>query len=160
MYSAGIDENGLGPLLGPLVVTGAGSNVSHTSTGRLKDKTSDFPGLRDSKKVFSQKNLRTGEALALSLIRVLGGAMPSTMMDLLRVLHCEATGTFPLPCLEGKAGGFCLEENLRLPLWCGVEDVEKTEAVLAARLTDAGYKNGCIVSSLLCPCLLLSLIHI
>ncbi len=72
---AGIDENGYGPLLGPLVVTRVDLAVEgdpwyHLDLHRMASQTA----FRDSKEIFRRTlaSYRTGEYLALGLLQALG----------------------------------------------------------------------------------------
>jgi ribonuclease HII len=148
VHSAGIDENGLGPLLGPMVVTGVATAIPHDECECLKRPFGGFPGLRDSKKIFSQKKLTKGEALALSIVRMLTGRLPSSMMELLHMLSPEGAPSFP--CSEGKARGFCLDVDMPLPLWASPAEVDETVETLGRLL---GF-GGLVYSVLWCPLML------
>jgi len=152
--SAGIDENGLGPLLGPLIVTGALSSMTHEGCRPLRGADPGAPRLVDSKRIFSQRTLRGGEALALALIEVFNGARPSSLGELLTVLRCESAGPFPPPCRRGLVVPFCLSSDFELPLWCTGEEAAGAAASLRPRLEEAGLREGCIVSAVWCPNLL------
>lgn len=74
----GIDENGLGPLLGPLVVSGA----RVLKKPGLSDETAMREGVRlgiaDSKVTASSTSMRHAESIALgSAMRVLGRSLPT-----------------------------------------------------------------------------------
>ena len=150
-YSVGIDENGLGPLLGPLIVTGVALDISCERLEPLKNLAPDIPSIDDSKKVFSQRSLKKGESLALALIGTINRAVPASFRDLLAALHCEATGSFPFPCLTGETEQFCMAQNPTLPLWCEPGDVERVGEELGRGLKEAGLGQGCIVSAAWCP---------
>jgi hypothetical protein len=152
--SAGIDENGLGPLLGPLVVTGALSSMTHEGCEPLRGAARGAPRLVDSKRIFSQRTLRGGEALALALIEIFNGARPSSMGELLTLLRCESAGPFPPPCRLGLVAPFCLSSDLELPIWCTREEAAEAASALGPRLEEAGLCEGCIVSAVWCPNLL------
>jgi hypothetical protein len=138
-------------LLGPLVVTGVLSNVGHEALGPLCLDRDGCPGLRDSKKIFSQKNLARGEALALSLIEILSRERPTSLGRLVELLQCEAAGPWPPACVEGRVKAFCLCPDLALPLWCGRDDVDRLTGALGARLRAAGFEAGAVVSAVFCP---------
>ncbi len=71
----GIDENGYGPLIGPLIITGVQIKASFDSIYSLKRELLRFDKLiQDSKKIFRRtpKSYATGEGIALSLLRHAG----------------------------------------------------------------------------------------
>ncbi|MBN1769648.1 MAG: hypothetical protein JXB32_00170 [Deltaproteobacteria bacterium] len=70
----GVDENGLGPRLGPLVVTGVRLRLAGAppSMAELRAAT----GLDDSKRVFAPGRRGRGEALALGVLGVRTAASP------------------------------------------------------------------------------------
>ena len=82
----GIDENGLGPILGPLLVTGVAATVSDSGAAIVTKKTRG--GLRarlgDSKRIVSFGDTAQGEAWARAIFASLGHevATPSALLDL------------------------------------------------------------------------------
>ncbi len=113
----GVDENGYGPLAGPLVVTRV--VMEYEGEAPLEDlRLAWFPTLpvRDSKEVF-RRTLRSyarGEAVALWLLKQ-AGITPRTTRELWEVLVPEIAPTFhagpwgldlPLPVWAKKAGNF------------------------------------------------------
>ena len=71
----GIDENGYGPLIGPLIVTGIQIQTSFDSIYSLKREIIGFNGIiEDSKRVFKRnlKSYKKGEQIALHLLRLAG----------------------------------------------------------------------------------------
>jgi ribonuclease HII len=64
-YRVGIDENGLGPQLGPLIVTGVLAELSPSGKQVLEQvRWEDWPWIDDSKKVSSHHDISWGEAWA------------------------------------------------------------------------------------------------
>lgn len=76
MLVVGVDENGLGPRLGPLVVTAVTVATEHEKAEKfaLGRPGKTFARINDSKKLVSYKEHALGEAWA----RVLGGAVGAT----------------------------------------------------------------------------------
>lgn len=78
----GIDENGLGAQLGPLVVTAVAANLDASSNQR---RNAEVPArfahlLDDSKRLVSHKNVRLGEAWARAIVGP-GVELPSTLLE-------------------------------------------------------------------------------
>jgi ribonuclease HII len=96
----GVDENGLGPKLGPLVVTGVRLRLEGPppSLAELRAAT----GIDDSKRVFTPARRGRGEALALGLLGIPGAASPAELLAGRLVPppwdHPEACPTSTLPC--------------------------------------------------------------
>lgn len=87
----GVDENGLGARLGPLIVTGVRANVSEAGLARIrkglgKKIRSD---LDDSKVLVSNKDYRVGEAWARALVERTSGSTPETPDELFESLSLE-----------------------------------------------------------------------
>lgn len=98
-WFAGIDENGLGPRLGPLVVTGVLASADEAGA-----RTADGPALKslasrlgDSKKLVSFGSSALGEAWGRVLARRLG-AEPKTPAELLEVLALDDHGALRARC--------------------------------------------------------------
>jgi ribonuclease HII len=96
----GIDENGLGPRLGPLVVTavvartwGKGhKRAEERARGRMRER------LSDSKKLVAHGNVALGEAWGRALAKRMGHTGLARPEDLLRVLSVDPPETLRAPC--------------------------------------------------------------
>lgn len=90
-HRIGIDENGLGPRLGPLVVTGIWAHLDAAGAAQMGKK---LPArlreeLDDSKALVSCKNVSLGEAWARQVVERTTGKRPKSPSDLLRLLFLE-----------------------------------------------------------------------
>ncbi len=105
MIFAGLDEAGYGPVLGPLVVSGAVFRVKDGPSPEAPDlwkllrrSTTRNPddrrvAVNDSKKLYStQKGIRLLEEGALAFLRLLDGGVPVEFRDLLRRLSLGPEG--------------------------------------------------------------------
>ncbi len=101
----GIDENGLGPRLGPLVVTavvartegGGHERAERKARGALRSR------LDDSKKLVSHGNTALGEAWARAIARRMGGPDPDGPDALVRVLSLDPPEILRAPCPSAHA---------------------------------------------------------
>lgn len=88
----GIDENGYGPLLGPLVVTGVLLTLYGADpTSASEIQTFSFPiPIRDSKELFrrSLSSYRLGESVVITILEVIGKRVP-TLSALIRELSIK-----------------------------------------------------------------------
>jgi ribonuclease HII len=123
-YLVGIDENGLGPRLGPLIVTSvlarateAGARVAGSRPkGRVRAR------LGDSKALVSYGDSALGEAWARALLARRGAEAPRSIDDLVFSLAVDGREHLRAPCPEahgdqcwgthGETGGFAAEESL------------------------------------------------
>ncbi|MEO0140063.1 MAG: hypothetical protein ABIM88_00760 [candidate division WOR-3 bacterium] len=101
MRISGLDENGLGPRFGPLMVTGVLIEAENESRALLSNHSGPVD---DSKRIFKRdpKSYAKGEAIALGILRN-AGMNPVDTEDLRRELGLPED--LPLP-------------RTRLPIWC------------------------------------------
>jgi ribonuclease HII len=101
----GIDENGLGPRLGPLVVTA----VVAVTTGDGQKRAQGRPRgamrarLDDSKKLVAYGDSLLGEAWARAIVRRMGHGDPGTPEGLVQALSLDGPEALREPCPEGHA---------------------------------------------------------
>ncbi len=96
----GIDENGLGPRLGPLIVTAALAQVDEKGAQQLARPLppSLALDLNDSKVLVSCKNVSLGEAWARTLVERTLGKKPKTPAQLLNLLLLEKEKSLKKDC--------------------------------------------------------------
>jgi ribonuclease HII len=96
----GIDENGLGPRLGPLVVTAVEAVTS--GGGHAKAESRPRGALRerldDSKKLVAYGDSALGEAWARAIGRRMGCPAPASPEHLVRVLSLDSADALRAPC--------------------------------------------------------------
>ena len=97
----GIDENGLGPRLGPLVVTAVVARTWGEGHGRAEARAKGAMRKRlgDSKKLVMHGNVALGEAWARAIARRMGhGDGLHRPEDVLRVLSADSAEALQAPC--------------------------------------------------------------
>jgi ribonuclease HII len=96
VFRIGVDENGLGSRIGPLVVTGVLARVDERGELALRRKLpkSLRESLDDSKRLVSHKDFALGEAWA----RVLTGDEAESPAELFSRLSLEGTAKLQAPC--------------------------------------------------------------
>ena len=157
MLILGVDENGLGPRLGPLVATA----VALDCTGRGYDprrlrKIGDRAGIGDSKATSAFGAMAHAEGVALALVERVTGGAPRDLDDLLaRVGLTESSlgGVAPgaleslrAPC-DGGSRPQCWSAELPLPAFGGSLDVGRR---MLDRLARAGLEPVRARSAIAC----------
>lgn len=101
----GIDENGLGPRLGPLVVTAVVATTSGPGhrAAESRARGSLRTRLADSKKLVAHGDTALGEAWARAIARRMGFADPPTPDALVRALSLDDPAELRAPCPSGHA---------------------------------------------------------
>ncbi len=96
----GIDENGLGPRLGPLVVTAVVARTVGDGHERAEKKARGAMRARlgDSKKLVAHGNTALGEAWARAIGRKKGLAEPESPEALVRALSLDPPAVLRAPC--------------------------------------------------------------
>jgi ribonuclease HII len=133
----GVDENGLGPRLGPLVVTavrarGAGEGAERALRARRRGGLAARLG--DSKALVSYADSSLGEAWARALVRR-SGADPETPDALLRALSLEPTQELRAPCPSEHEAQCWSAEDER---FVATDDVVRTVSADLDRLAKRG----------------------
>src|SRR5579883_2011529 len=102
----GVDENGLGPRLGPLVVTAvvARSETEEAAArAQARPKGAMRARLGDSKRLVAWKDTSLGEAWARAIARRMGHGDPSSPAELVRWLALDPPELLTAPCPGGHA---------------------------------------------------------
>ncbi len=96
----GIDENGLGPRLGPLVVTAVGARTwgEGHAKAEARAKGAMRKRLDDSKKLVAHGDVALGEAWARALAKRMGHGGLERPEELLRVLSVDSPEALRAPC--------------------------------------------------------------
>jgi ribonuclease HII len=144
----GIDENGLGPRLGPLIVTAI---VARTwGEGHRKAEARAKGAMRkrlaDSKKLVAHGDVALGEAWARALARRMGQGRLERPEDLIRAISLDSAEALRAPCPSDHAEqcwrdegeGFVAEGKL-------VEQVERDLQKLEASGVDV-LRVACVVT--------------
>jgi ribonuclease HII len=148
MYIVGIDENGLGPRLGPLVVTGSIFEIeADYHPARFWDEAS-IPGLtvNDSKKVFSQRNKARGERSVLVYYNHLFKKSPGKAEDFLSPILLNNSADLRRNCGENSET-MCWEPGFRLPFWYQKGDITE----VAEKINQYTVKLREVKAILCCP---------
>lgn len=144
-HRIGVDENGLGARLGPLVVTGVMAEVDERGTRTLSRKLPKAlrETLDDSKRLVSHEDVRLGEAWA----RVLTGERASNPAELFEAISLEGSDELRKPC-PSKVSAQC---------WSVEHEAFQAEPELVARvqrhrgmLEERGVKLLSARSSVIC----------
>lgn len=126
MYLVGVDENGLGPLLGPLVTTAVTLEVGRYQPERFAQLGRDL-GIDDSKTTAGFGQMKLAEGLALAVFERLIGEVPRDMDVLFGGLLLDAPATLQSFCPKGTRAQ-CWSDAPRLPCLGG--EVEQGRAIL------------------------------
>ncbi len=140
MWVAGIDENGLGPRLGPLVATGVLLETSAYDPKRWRRVLRRI-GVDDSKRVAAFGNVEAAAALAGEAVGIATGNAPRTFGDLVAAASREGEAWMKAPC-PAEAAPQCWTESWTLPAPTGA--LTRALARLDARLV-------AVTSTILCP---------
>jgi ribonuclease HII len=152
-FRIGADENGLGPRLGPMLVTAVMARVtpegerlvSRPAKGALAER------LGDSKQLVAHGDVALGEAWARALIRRGAGRLPGPAASpdtLVEGLSADDRAALRAPCPEHVAAQCWSAEGERFE--AGAELLAAVERDLD-RLADKGVEVVGVRSQILCP---------
>lgn len=149
MYVVGIDENGLGPRLGPMTTTAVTLDVGVSYQAHVLCARGVSHGLTDSKAVASSRKMSFAESVSLGLLHVCGQPMPAltSASSLLAALHLDGESGLLSPCPTPPTRALCHGTDLRLPAFGG--SVEVGLQALAPLLRGKGKVRGVRVRSVI-----------
>lgn len=145
MIVVGVDENGLGPLLGPLVATAVSIEVDSYDAAKLRRRGLRL-GIHDSKQTSAFGQMAWTEAVSLALLERLTGRLPETFDELLSALSLDSVATLRQPCPDSTRAQ-CWSADLVLPAFDG--DIEGGRLALH-RLSRSGVEVTRARSALAC----------
>ena len=126
MIVLGVDENGLGPLLGPLIATCVGLRVSRYQRPRLLRLGREL-GIDDSKVTAGFGAMGFAEGLCLAVVEALTGRLPVDADAVCDALFLEDPGKVRSRC-PARSRAQCWGAPLSLPCFGG--DIEQGRLVL------------------------------
>lgn len=135
MRVVGVDENGLGPRLGPLLATAIGIETEVYDNKALRALGIEL-GIDDSKRVSGFGRMAHAEGLALAIVESLVGQMPQTSDEMFAALSLDSVESLQAPC-PTEAFAQCWRQStiLALPAFGG--NVDNGRSMLGA-LHDKG----------------------
>lgn len=120
MFLFGADENGMGPRLGPLIVTGVLLELPEAYDRAALRRRGLSAGIGDSKNTSAFGKMAHAESLALGLITRTTGATPGDHDELLAALCLGGALALREPCPDaGAARAQCWQPPLPLPAFGG-----------------------------------------
>lgn len=132
MLVVGADENGLGPVLGPMIATAVAIEVAAYDADALRSLGLSL-SISDSKKTSAFGQMKFAESLALAMAEAVAGAVPTTADDLLQSLSLESMDTLTSICPSASKPQ-CWSTRVALPCYGGDVDVGRR----ALRRLEAG----------------------
>ena len=130
MLLVGVDENGLGPRLGPLIATMVSLEVAsyeRPQRARLQ-RVAARVGIGDSKQTSAFGHMRVAEGLALAIMESLHGKLPRNVDELLDLLELDGSELLRAGCPD-RSRAQCWSFEVSLPAFDG--DVAEGRAQLA-----------------------------
>ena len=146
MRIVGIDENGLGPRLGPLIATAASIEVQGYDAKRLRSLGREI-GIADSKQTSGFGHMSRAESLTLAIAESAASTPITTADDLLEVLGLDTPKTLRSVCPGGPTESQCWGETIPLPAFGG--SLEKGRKMLA-ELAQGGVKVSRVRTVIAC----------
>jgi hypothetical protein len=115
----GVDENGLGPRLGPLIATSVTLEVAAGYERARLRRIGARVGIGDSKATSGFGQMAEAEGLALALIELLHGRVPSNVDELLTLISLESVRSLRAPCPPASYVQ-CWSCDVQLPAFAGL----------------------------------------
>lgn len=118
MWVTGVDENGMGPMLGPLVATAVTVEVRRYDRARLRRRGLGL-GVGDSKQTSAFGKMAHAESLALALAERFLGRPPTEADALLEAFSLEGLLALRGRCPDATSQAQCWSEAIPLPAFGG-----------------------------------------
>ena len=125
MLVMGVDENGLGPRLGPLVATSVALQTPRYARAALRERGLAL-GLTDSKETGGFGRMRFTESVALALLKRGGAGLPGSADGLLDRVSPDLRERLRACCPDDPTAEQCWAVDLPLPAFGGDESHGET----------------------------------
>lgn len=145
-FRAGLDENGLGPRLGPMTVTGSLLQLSSPDDEWMPAATR--AGIGDSKALCAHGSMGEVERFVLAVLDVHHGARPTSLDALLSVIGHDGDAALRALCPSGEAPAMCFSHSIALPAFGPPPTAQELDA--ARSLLDAGVRVAEVRVALAC----------
>ena len=145
-WVTGVDENGMGPLLGPLVATAVTLELRRYDRARLRRRGLEL-AIGDSKKTSAFGRMRHAEGLTLALAERALGRPPRDADALFEAFAIDGLLALRAPCPDAGTRDQCWGAPIALPAFGG--DLEAGRAILK-RLEGRSLTVHRVRSAVLC----------
>ncbi|MBK8169752.1 MAG: hypothetical protein IPK60_05355 [Sandaracinaceae bacterium] len=144
MFVIGADENGLGPLLGPMIATAVIIETDSYDQMALRELGLTL-SITDSKKTSAFGRMKFAESLVLAVAERLSGTVPTNVDEFVRAFSVDAFEALSAPCPESTRA-HCWGEAMPLPCYDGDIDLGRRalDALEAGGVTLRGAKTRVI----------------
>jgi ribonuclease HII len=148
MLVLGVDENGLGPVLGPLVATSVTLEMPRYERSALRARGLSL-GLTDSKEAGGFGQMQFAESVALALLWGCHGAGPPGSADaVLDRVFADGRARLRACCPDDPTAAQCWAVDLPLPIFGGDPDVgweaiERLVGRSSLRIVDVRSRVAC-----------------
>jgi ribonuclease HII len=122
MYVVGIDENGLGPRLGPMITTAVTIDFGDAYDAKKWRKRGLARGLTDSKATASSRRMGFAESVALAVAALSVNATANSdrlASAFIGSLHLDGDVGLRAPCPTSATSALCHGHDLELPAFGG-----------------------------------------
>ena len=118
MLVMGVDENGLGPRLGPLLASSVTLQIPRYERAYLCERGLAL-GLTDSKETGGFGRMGFTESVALALVKRATGGLPTSADELLDRVSPDARPRLRARCPDETTAAQCWARDLSLPVFAG-----------------------------------------
>jgi len=152
MYVVGIDENGFGPQIGMLTVTGS---LFEVKSYKREDFWSGIKGraiVNDSKMVLKFNRMAEGERTVITYFDLFNGRLPKKFKELLDSVSLFNLQELRQYCVS-PAVEMCWKPEIFLPHWINIkeDDICKDASKIKEKMGRQGVRLIEIKTAILCP---------